>query len=86
MTSTPDQPSVPNGDTTATPVLLSETENRYDFGGLALINRVTGAAEGHKDFTRDEIDMPGYVESVERSYEGTAWRTLRMWQTTGPTA
>lgn len=67
-------------------VLLSETENRYDFGGLILINRETGNPEDTVEFTRDEIDMPGYVESVERGYENTAWRTRRLWPTTGPTA
>lgn len=65
--------------------LLSETDNRYEFGGLAIIKRATGEPEDQKQFTRDEIDMPGYVESVERSYEGTAWRTLRLWNTPGPT-
>lgn len=65
--------------------LLSEAENRYDFGGLILINRDTGSPEDTVEFTRDEIDMPGYVESVERGYQNTTWRTLRMWPTTGPT-
>lgn len=75
-------PANPSADTAA--LLLSETDNRYDFGGLLLINRYTGKSEGSVEFTRDEIDMPGYVESVERGYDDTPWRTQRMWLTTGP--
>lgn len=83
----PTEPEVhtPAADPGADETLVSEMDHRYDFGGLSLINRATGEPEGHADFTRDEIDMPGYVESVERGYEGTPWRTLRMWNTTGPT-
>lgn len=46
--------------------------------GLDVVNRDTGATGAHIAFTRGELEMPGYVESVERGYVGTAWRTVRV--------
>lgn len=57
--------------------LLSETDDRYTVKGLVVINRETGKPDSYIALTRDEIDMPGYVESVERGYDGSQWRTER---------
>lgn len=70
----------PTPESTRAP-LLSEDERRADFVGLAIIRTETGVIEHRSYFTGDEVDMPGYVESVERGYAGTAWHTERMWRT-----
>jgi hypothetical protein len=61
--------------------LLSETEHRYALLGLDIVNRTTQQVESFKEFTRDEIDLPGYVESVENGYQGTDWTPVRVWRT-----
>lgn len=45
---------------------------------LNVIDRATGQVEAQMKFFPSEVAMPGYVESVERGYVDTAWRTERV--------
>lgn len=46
--------------------------------GLHVINRATGQIEAFITLTKNEQDMPGYVERVQHSYEGTRWYAERI--------
>lgn len=46
--------------------------------GLNVINRDSGEVESFIAISPGEQEMPGYVEHVERGYEGTKWRTERV--------
>lgn len=60
---------------------VSEQEHRHALIGLDIIDTETGAVVTSIGFTHDEIDMPGYVESIERNYTDTQWRPVRVWRT-----
>jgi hypothetical protein len=46
---------------------------------LNIINRDSGEVEAQKLLFPSEASMPGYIESMERDYEDTRWRTERIW-------
>lgn len=46
---------------------------------LCLFERDTGRHVDHFFFGAGEMSMPGYLESVERSYEGTKWIPVRVY-------
>lgn len=58
--------------------LVSEMLDRGRLTGLAVRN-ADGDVETIVRFTASEVAMPGYVESVEKSYVGTGWTTERIW-------
>ena len=72
----------PMNKNTTPATLLSEDDDRYDFIGLDIVNTATSDTVAFKPFTHDEIDFPGYIESVEKSYVNSEWHTVRVWRTT----
>jgi len=44
---------------------------------MCLIRRDDGVHEGHINFTEGELLLPGFVEHVEKMYDGTQWRVER---------
>lgn len=44
-----------------------------------IINRNSGEVEAQKLLFPSEASMPGYIESMERDYIDTKWRTERVW-------
>lgn len=46
--------------------------------GLNVISRETGEVEAFIPISAGEREMPGYLEHVERGYDGTKWRTERV--------
>lgn len=59
--------------------LLWDHPDRELFRGLNVVNRATGDIDSIITFTNGELDMPGYVEHVEKGYLETPWRTERTW-------
>lgn len=47
------------------------------FLGLCIVNRETGKHENHLFFTAEEKAMPGYVETVGKTYEGSQWEAVQ---------
>lgn len=62
--------------------MFVDTDDRYDLIGLDVIDRDTGKVETFIPFTPQMVDFVGLVESREKSYENTAWRTERVYRTT----
>lgn len=48
------------------------------FSGICLIRRDTGMHQGHINFSEVELDLPNYVETIEKSYRGSQWRPVRV--------
>lgn len=46
--------------------------------GLNAIDRETGEVETFIAISPSELEMPGYLEHVERGYVDTRWRTERV--------
>lgn len=46
---------------------------------INVISRETRGVEAQRLLYQREVDMPGYVDSVEKDYEGSPWRTERIW-------
>ena len=60
--------------------LVSEADDRYDLIGFEVVDRSGDEPGTFRAFSRDEVDMPGYVEHAEAQYAGTRWSTVRVWR------
>lgn len=47
------------------------------FAGWCIFDRVTGEHVSHITPLPGDLDMPGYAETIERSYEGSPWIPVR---------
>lgn len=47
------------------------------FLGLCIVNRETDKHENHLFFTVEEFQMPDYIETVGKTYEGSQWKAVR---------
>lgn len=45
--------------------------------GWCVFNRATGEHVTHIPLTPDELEMPGYVETIENTYKGSPWIPVR---------
>lgn len=54
-----------------------QAAERANVVGLEVVNRETGLVETFIPMSKDELEMPGYLEHVEKGYEGTKWDTRR---------
>lgn len=54
-----------------------EVSQHMQFLGLCIVNRETDEHENHLFFTTSEFEMPGFVETVAKTYEGSKWEAVR---------
>lgn len=52
--------------------------------GWDVVDRATDTVEDFVALTEELVDLPGYVEQVERGYDETRWQLERVYRITYP--
>jgi hypothetical protein len=47
------------------------------FLGLCIVDRETRVHENHLFFSAGELEMPGFVETIAKTYDGSQWEAVR---------